>query len=334
MSLSSLTALAAGVTVIAWGVDARALELSSARDPASSACPETAVLRAMVSERLGRDPFSAQAAGGQVSVSFTTVIEEGGVEERAARVRVEAAGEEPTERTLRSPGRDCRVLAETVATTIALLVEDLPVAAAPALEEPPSAASPAPSTASPWRGDRPFEPEPERRSPTPSPGGDAFWFAGIDGQVSLGAAPAPSAGVGVWAGYRHHAWSVRALGRAGLPASGTGSSGFEIETQLLMAGIAPCLHARALELCPVLGLASLRAEGGANVAGRARGHAALGVLGARLGVRLPVSGAVAFVVAADALAPLPRTRLQVGPSEVWALAPVVISLSAGIELRP
>ena len=54
------------------------------------------------------------------------------------------------------------------------------------------------------------------------------------------------------------------------------------------------------------------------------------VAGARGGVELALSDAVAFHLAVDALAPLLPTSLRLRGADVWTSAPVVASAGAGI----
>jgi hypothetical protein len=137
---------------------AAAARLSLSRAAQAMDCPDSASLAGSVERILGRPVFAAEP--GQppvfVEVSFTR---DGADYEGSVRL----VGAKEGVRVLRDPGPGCGALAEAMAVTVALLLDNEPRrAASPASPPPVSAAPPTPASAAPPPPEAPLAGDPLR----------------------------------------------------------------------------------------------------------------------------------------------------------------------------
>jgi hypothetical protein len=284
-------------------------------------CPDDARLRTAVAERLGYDPFRAEA-----ELALTVSIERTGPRLVA---RVEArAGEAHGVRVLAARRGRCAELGASVALALAIAI--VPFGHEPVPEHEDAAAEivltierePEPPLA-------PVPPvPPERASPAPTPEpppiGVSAWLGG-----AIAIAQLPDIGFGVRTGVEL-AWPVFAIaigGRAFFPTSselGTGS----VDGALYAGEIALC--ARFGEIVGACGLAVLGGFVG-SASDLPENRMAVGLafaLGARATGTLRLGESPFFLrIELDLLVPIVRSVLEVGSEWVWTAPP--IGLDAG-----
>lgn len=274
--------------------------------PDGDDCPDEASLRKLVAARLGVDPFVTGAA------SRVTVKIFSGKPLRA-EVAVESDGAAPRRKVL--TGADCVELAQSVAVTVALVVDPLVSRAPEPLPAPERAAEAAPAPAPP------AAPPPEAVKPAEPAAPALRWGAGlgasVNGGLSTGAQPVLRAEGRAYAGR----WSVGLEGRFAIPVTGALQSGAGLTTSALLAAVVPCLHFAWFAGCADVTLGGLRLEGSALSSAQAATvfHASAGL---RLLFSVPVTERLFISALAEGQVPFTRTSAVVGTTKVWTLPPV------------
>lgn len=311
-----LHAAAMGVVCTFTAIEARADPAGARLDYRASeeatACGDEGRLRSAVTERLGTDPFRADAAA-IVHVSVTRAPDA-----FVARVLYEddATGHRG-ERTIESPDGGCAELTSTLALTIAIMLDphsQTTAAKAPPPPEPPP--EPPPDRAEV----APAKPAPAERT--------AFRFGG-GGVLSAGAGPAPAFGVTAFAGAGRGPWSIDLEGRADLRSSLEGRDGTSVGSSLLIGLLAPCRHVKRIRLCVLAAAGALHGDGrGAGAPDRdSTFYAAAGV---RVGAELPIVAPLDLRLHLDPMATLTPTSLAVAGTTLWSTPPV--SVAVGLDL--
>jgi hypothetical protein len=290
------------------------VDLQYRRGSGAEKCPDQRVLRQLVIERLGYDPFKApaerrvsveiEAAGGALVAKLSVASREGDF------LGVQRLAGAPV---------DCRDLAQALSLALSLAIDprSLDEAAEPA-PEPQSSRSPVLSVARP-------------RTPAVVP--QDSWRALVGISASLGSAPEPGVGVRAGAQFRSRQFSFELEARADLP-SGAQALGGSFATSLLVAEVAPCYRpVWTIDLCAL-------ALGGVEVStdsGEVERHSSAdpyAAVGGRLSAEVFSSGPLALRLTADAVAPFVRRRfivdLPTGPGQIWNTPPVqgVLALDA------
>ena len=280
-------------------------------------CGDTEILRARVAERLGRDPFTAEASSGRLRVSFTRAKPSW----TAEIATFDDAGKQTGARTLTREGATCEPLVASVVFTVAVLLEEL--APRPA---PPSPPAPRPPD-EPWPAPTPDAP------PPPAPGPATHFDAALGASGAVGGAPAPSVGGEIAVGVDITRFRVELGARLYLPASSDGDGA--VRTRLVYGRIAPCYGWEVLSACLVAAVGSVSGEAtGDRVAsshldGQLFAAGGVGAL-SRLFV---VRDRIYLRAAIDLLFAATRVGFDVGDQRVWTLPLVSAASVVGIGAR-
>ena len=290
-----------------------------AKDDARS-CGDTETLRARVAERLGRDPFTAEASAGRLRVSFAHAKPAW----TAEIATFDDAGKQTGARTLTRDGATCEPLVASVVFTVAVLLEDLAPRPAPPLAPP---------------GPRPREPDEPWPAPAPAappplpPPATTHFDAALGATAAVGGAPAPSVGGEIAFGLDVTRFRVELGARLYVPASSAGDVG--VRTRLVYGRIAPCYGWEVLSACFVAAVGSVSGEatGGRIASSHLDGQVfAAGGLGALS--RLFIVHDRVFVRAAiDLLFAATRVGFDVGDERIFTLPLVSAAGVVGIGAR-
>jgi hypothetical protein len=308
-------------------------ELSWVRAGGAESCPAPSAVRAAVAARLGRDPFTRDAA-----VSFEVVVERR-TSGWAARIVAQGTDQGAGSRELASDAPSCDSLAEAVALAIALAIDPDAVertaqsqTAALALPAPEPATTVANSTApaAPVTAD----------SEESAAHGSTRISGGLDarGLVSVGLLPGAALGVGL-AGEARFARRLAAV--AGIdfwPERETAGAGGHFAFGLAAASLGMCadllrLRLVGLGLCAGGMLGSVHAVV-LDLPPTGPGDRLWAAI--RAGARLFVPGTslVRASFGLEAIVPFTRHRFTVrdAPSDVFRQAPVALHASLGVGL--
>ena len=287
----------------------------TSKDDARS-CGDTEILRARVAERLGRDPFTAEASSGRLRVSFARAKPSW----TAEIATFDDAGKQTGARTLTREGATCEPLVASVVFTVAVLLEEL----APRPTPPPPAPRPPDE---PWPAPTPDVPPPPPPAPT------THFDAALGASGAVGGAPAPSVGGEIAVGLDVRRFRVELGARLYLPASSDGD--VAVRTRLVYGRVAPCYGWEVLSACFVAAVGSVSGEatGDRIASSRLDGQLfAAGGIGALS--RLFIVRDRIFVRAAiDLLFAATRVGFDVGDQRVWTLPVVSAASVVGIGAR-
>lgn len=269
--------------------------------PAALRCPDERALRQLVAARLGSDPFLPDGA----SVVTVKVLEGTPVQ---AEVALESPGA-PTRRKLLS-GADCTELMQSVAVTVALVVDPVLKRA-----EPPPEPTVEPKPA----------PEPvviEKKAPAPppekTPGPLLHWGVSAGASVNFGLSTGAQPTLRLEGRVRARFWSAGLEGRFAWPVTFALSQG-ALTTSALLGAVVPCLHWKWLAGCADFSAGALRLEGQALATARAASvfHASVGL---RLLFTVPLGERFAVGAMAEGQVPLTRASALVGSERVWSVS--------------
>lgn len=286
-------------------------------------CPDEAAFRAMVTARLGRDPFErASTTGVEVRVAHAR-------DGLVGTVVLAADGATPTTRDVKAGRGECEAIVEAMASVVAVHLAAAP--APPPLPAPSAPAAPAKARAP--------EPEPARASeaPAPDPAGEgrasgaALRLAARGaGLVSVAALPGAAAGgeVGVGAERRWFSLFVMGRGEAQL-GDASGARGERIEAALLSAGVLPCVSAGWLVGCASAWLGSLQGRA-PEAATPSLGSSLVGFVGARAALSLPMGSRLRLTPQVEAWVPLVRTTLVYAGAPTWTAPALSGSFGLGL----
>jgi hypothetical protein len=305
-----------------------AATLSVRRDGAEN-CPDGATVQASVERILGRSFRSRDDSPRQITAEITFRHSPRGLD-----AVVRARGARQGERTLTDPGPTCAALAQAVAVTVALLLDERPLQteASPATSAPATPATSAPSapatSARPAvQTSAPSAPPTPPPNPNPAPGATSrsarasplfpIWAGFLTG-VSLGQVGAPSFAPGLELGGDFlPSWSARVGAEFVLPRDRPLAPGV-VAVSLLGGDVALC---RALWQRELVFRTALCAEGSvAALHGTATGYPSTTsstFLWVALGGRAELEGTIAqwFVwgLEASLLAPVRRQTFSIEP---------------------
>jgi hypothetical protein len=278
---------------------------------AASTCVEGDVLRSKIAERLGRDPFDANAQR-RLHVAFARP-------DRAwtAEIALYDADEKKTgARTLAREGATCAPLVNEVVFTIAVLLEEL----AP---PPPAPPPPPPPPEPPPRDEAPAQPPPPTKLRID---------ASVGAAGAIGGSPAPNVGGEAIAGIDHGRLRLELGGRVFLPASSDGD--VAVRTRLVYGRLAPCYGLLVISGCAAFAIGSVSGEAtGEGVAssridGQVYAAGGPGVLS-----RVPFGDIVFVRAAIDFLFAFSRVGFDVGDRRVWTLPAVSAAATLGVGAR-
>lgn len=299
-------------------------------------CPDERALRAAVARRLGRDPFSADAAQ-----RVRLAVGPDGAGLSLAIEMVGADGAVLGQRTIRSRTRDCVELAESAAVALVVAIDVLSLTqppASPLASEPPRREAP-PVTPP---AERPSQPDPAprtiRSSPTITPNTretEALHGSlAINATSSLGDLPTIAFGGALRTGLRWRALGLVVEGRAMLPTMIDGPQGSRIESSLYTGSALACFHRQWFSACGVGAFGALLARG-SNVDRPREPTIAVVAAGARAGGWWRVPGDFFIDASLEVLASLLRPALTINATTAWDAPPLQASvrIGLGVELR-
>ncbi len=288
-------------------------------DDPGGKCANEAAFRARVISRLGYDPFREDAPL-DLRVRVTA---------RGATVRAEITsaqpGKAPGKRTLEDP--HCDALGETLASAVALVLD--PVAAAP---DPPVLAPAVEDAPAPLPPPAPPAERPSPREPAAAEERSASLVPVIYADFTTGFARTPTALVGgrLGAGLRRGSFSIAAEGHVETsPDSASITPSDRVEASALSGALVPCGHVDLFQICGVATLGS-RAVKALDVLSPRSQSAMFVVLGARGGIEIPLSNAIALRAHGELGAPLLRTTYTIDGIARATTGLVEASLGAGI----
>jgi hypothetical protein len=286
-------------------------------------CPDETSFRALVTARLGRDPFTP------VSEDQADV----GVRRDGAglsgRVVVRRSGKVAAERSIRASAGECDTLVEALAAVAALAIDpDAALRPSERLPELP------PSTPPPAATMTPVKPPPEvveYRPLRPEEPPTRVSFAARGAIVgSIGVLPAGSMGGELGIGFGIGKFSLFAEGRAETKvATAGGSPSSRIDGTLLTAGIAPCGRVGVLIGCLVGRVGALR--GRSPDAAHPRDDSTMvAYIGPRLALHLPIDDSFAITPQLEMVVPLVRTTLLFDQQPAWSAPSIAGALGLGV----
>lgn len=292
----------------------------AAQDPKTE-CPDEAAFRALVTARLGRDPFTPDAADA-VSVDVSPTANQLG-----GRVVVRRSSGTSTRHVHERFG-ECEVLVEALASIAALAIDPEGAARPRPLPALPPVTPATPPSQLLGVSLPPASDAPTLSPPTSPPPKSPMRFAARGALVaSTGLLPATSMGGEIGVGFGGPHFAIFALGRGELQPSTTSAP--RLDASLLAAGIAPCTAVDWFTACLVVwaGVLSGRAP---DAIVPSLGSSTVGYLGPRVGAMIPLGKGFGFAPHIDALFPLVRTTLLFGGQPAWVAPALAGTVGVGI----
>jgi hypothetical protein len=287
------------------------------RGQGAESCPGEIELRLSVAHRLGYDPFHTGSRR-----TIMAVVEQSGERLTARMELVDEQGVSQGERRLEAAPDRCDDLIRALALSMSIAIDPERTEPARASELASGGASTA--SASP-RNDAPSEPL--SSSNDASNAALALRF-GLGGQVAIGVAPAPAAGLLLVGSGRHGDVSLGAEFRLDAPASRAVAGGADVESRLVAGALVPCFHYDPGSLCAVGTLGTIQAT--SDAAASRQDSALYAAAGLRVGTEWRLSPPLVLSTHADLLANLTRPTLELDGASVWKMP--TFSGSLGLTL--
>jgi hypothetical protein len=304
-----------------------------ARAEEAATCPDETALRKAVAARFGYDPFF-----GWARQTVVVQISRDGGRYRARVQLLDDQGLSHGTREIASDEDNCSELFDAAALAISIALDASAHTPAPpasaqdlVVQAPAPVAAPAAPESAPAPPDSaPSEVAPVVRTTAPGPlrlGAEALAFAGIG--------PHLVPGIAVVADFRAHALSVGLELHAdvaipssvALPVSEPHSG--EVESALVAATLAPCVHFGPAFVCVLAEVGRLQAWGW-GVSHGVSDAAVFVAAGGRAGVEWPLSERFFFRLHGDAIADLTPPVFWLDHQEAWTAPPVAGTLGAGV----
>ena len=295
------------------------VRLDYQRDASASSCPEEGTTRDAVAARLGRRPFSNDAArtifvrltasGTGFSVDITVENELGAIE---------------GSRTLQTEHSDCGELAAAMQLALAIAVD--PMHGSALAPPPPPTPSPLPSP-SPSMQPAAIVAPPPPLVPSPTLAeAPSRHLVGVGAGLGVGSGAMPSFAATIHYQRRSPTamWSLEARGE--LPTEHSTPPG-KIRTTHLSAALLGCLTSGAWDFCAMGRLGVFRASG-SNFEQSLSAQTPYGALGPRLGWNYGLSDTSRIEVVGEVLARVTNTELTVDERVVWESSAFEMALGA------
>lgn len=269
----------------------------------ASLCPEESVFKALVSAKLGRDPFLADAPL-QAMVSFSLQ----GERVFGKLSLKDASGVEIGKRSVDAERASCILVAQTLAMALALAVDPAVLRTTPArpLTSEVSAKPPPASSLD--------------AVPRPAPPPMAVWSVNAGGSFILGAMPSWAMGPRIELGWRRDNDSVLMEGSLFPQATWTNSEG-KVQTSLLRGGVSGCRHLNGFGFCLRATGGLLRAEGQDFYVSK-RGSAPTATVGPAVVYERRLFQHLQWKIGVSADAAFFRSRLTLDDRELWFAPPL------------
>jgi hypothetical protein len=341
-------ALATGIAALLAGSKSAAASPSArlvyARAPEAITCPDETALRHAVSARFGYDPFFAWAKKTIVVQVWRDHVH------FAGRVQlVDDEGVSHGSREITSDEKGCTELFGAVALAISIAL-DASIAPPPVVDVPPPSAPPSPPPEPP-----PVEPSPPPPPPPPAPSPPdpraaaraveerdrlaapalptaPTWRFGIEAVGSAGLTIDPAPGIAVFGARRVGAISLGAeLQADGAPPTtpGTLKAPGRIESALLLAVFAPCLHFGPAFAC-ALGEIGWQVDKSLGIAVTSTGQTTFAAAGGRIGLEVPLSRQFYLRLHVDGLLNLNPVTVDVDGLSAWNAENVAVVAGLGL----
>jgi hypothetical protein len=288
------------------------VRLDYQRAPGLEACPDEPELRNAVRERLGYDPFVADAEQ-QVVAKLTSAVGELRGEVRL----LDASGQARGTRELRAPQHECAELVSRMALAISIAVDPSSLdreASVPTAESDESQADepqPAPEKAA----------APTLRTPVQRRRGrfeqQPRWVLelAVGATIATGSGPRLALGPGLAVGVRRGLASLSLEARY-LFMDDLVVVGGHVVSSLAEAALLTCARPALAMICVELSLGRLSVSG-EQVMNARTDTALIPRLGPRLGIDLPLMGMLMVRLQAGALFALSRSKVQLAGATVW-----------------
>ena len=286
------------------------------RGQGAESCPGEMELRMSVAHRLGYDPFNT---GSRRTIM---AVVEGNDERLSARMElVDEQGVSQGERRLEAAPDKCGDLIRALALSMSIAIDpehtgpdpDAPLAFFPSK---PSDVPPADEGV----GDR--EPSSDDANPP------LVLRFGVGGQVALGVAPAPAAGLLITGSPRYRDFSVAFEFRTDALASRELANGASIESRLVTGNLVPCFHFDPGLACGIGTLGVVQATSDAKSA--EEDSAIYAALGIRLGTEWRLAEPLLLRTHADLLGTLTRAHIELDGQNVWEMPALTGSLGVSL----
>jgi hypothetical protein len=287
------------------------------RGQGAESCPGEMELRLSVAHRLGYDPFNTGSRR-----TIMTVVE--GTDERlTARMElVDEQGVSQGERRLEAAPDRCGDLIRALALSMSIAID--PEHTGPDPNAPPLFRFGEPGGEA-SRTDSSVEKPAPREESRDAPLSLRF---GLGGQVGLGVAPVPAAGLLVIGSPRYRDFSVAFEYRTDATASRVLANGARIESSLMTGNVAPCFHFDPGFACGVASFGVVQAS--SDAARAAEDSAPFGAAGIRVGTEWQLARPLVLRTHADVLGALTRPHIELDGASVWEMP--AVSGSLGLAL--
>lgn len=286
------------------------------RGQGAETCPGEMELRMSVAHRLGYDPFNT---GSRRTIM---AVVEGNDERLTARMElVDEQGVSQGERKLEAAADRCGDLIRALALSMSIAID--PEHTGPDPNAPPLFRFEKPAGES--RADSSAEEPAPREESRDAP---LFLRFGLGGQVGLGTAPAPAAGLLVIGSARYRDFSAALEYRVDAQASRVLANGARIESSLMTGNVAPCFHHGPGLACGVFSFGVVQATSdSAHPEDDAALYAAAGI---RVGTEWQLPHPLILRTHADLLGALTRPHIELDAENVWEMP--AVSGSLGLSL--
>ena len=305
-----------------------------ARTVAGNDCPDERAFRALVTARVGRDPFterSEQTVRVMISAEASRI---------AGRVEILEGTATRQDRTVKGAPRDCEAVVEALASVVALSL-------APPTGAEPSAALPALPAAEGRRGEPPPPSMPATNGSTQPASSDVardgdagtrslpVRFAARAALVSsFGVLPGTSIGAEVGAGFARGWFSLHAMARGESQiGSAAGTRGERLDGAVFAGGLLPCFSTAWFAGCagPWVGALQGRSP---DAAPPLLGSSTVGYIGARMAAALPLGSGFRLGPQVELWLPLVRTTLVYAGVPTWTAPAIGGSVGLGLAWVP
>jgi hypothetical protein len=311
----SVAALALGASPVLAAPSAR---LTYVRDSGAEHCPDEAVLRHAVEQRLGYDPFFPWA-----DRTMVARIRSDGRGLHGTVEMLDKTGLVQGSREISAPTPQCTELVSGMALAISIAVDPSSVERGAGADvghaAPDDAVIDWSSARAEEAASRPPPSPASRDAISPSArrhSADIAWVPELDAGVAgaIGVMPAVALGPRIGGALRRRAWSLGIEGRYLLAFDST-RDGKSVSSTLLEGMGLGCIHVGMPFACVAGSIGRVAVSG--NVAQPNHDAALVARLGPRLGVELAVTPEIAVLAQADVAFNLGRQSIQIDSQGVW-----------------
>lgn len=305
------------------------VHLRHVRGEGAASCPDQAWLEGNVAARLGASPFVPRAP---LLVTTRLDCDAHGCRATLEVRHLDVPGDRPRRRTLAAA--DCREAAESLALSLALVIDPQhlarprpddvgPTPPAPVSAPPPPAPAPLPPAPTPL----PPPPRPPASAPTPPV--PVFFALEAGALGSLGLSPGPSAGARLAVGFRRGWFGLSLEGRADLPRA-LAVDGGSVDSAVLLGTLLPCFRHGGFGVCLTASLGALQVTGQLGQGNRA--SSLLALVGARASWEYRFLPWLGVIVHAGVAGVVTRVTVLANQQPAWVTSYLTPDVGAGVLL--